>query len=195
METTPENIVKVLKQQIENTQRDLDLAGYNPASVREQVAMLAKEYGSPALDVGTGAFTGLAEILAENGLVVTAIDQAHAAVSIAHKRIAEKHTTHLDVHNADAAHLPFPDCSFRVVTAFDSLCHTGNPIPVVAEMFRVCDRHGGVIITELNDAGRIITHHLDQGFQNKLPALLAPHCRDCQQLSSAHHVIFICERN
>lgn len=195
MEVTPENIIAVLKEQIAKTQQTLNDLGYDPNSVREQVADLAKHYGGPALDVGTGACACLAVMMAQNGLSVTAVDHASSAVRIARERAVEEWNANLEVHHADAAQLPFPDNTYRTVTAFDALCHADDPVPVVKEMFRVCGNGGVVMITELNDVGRQITHHHDDGFQKQLPDLLSPHCRNCRYLESDHHVTFICEKN
>ena len=194
MKPTPENIVTVLKAQIMETQQALNDAGYNPEAVREQVAGMAQRYGGPVLDVGTGACACMAVMMAQNGMSVMAIDHASSAVRLAQERVAGKLKSNLEVRHADAASLPFPDNTYRVVTAFDALCHTADPIAIVKEMFRVCANRGAVVITELNDAGRYVTRHLDGGFQNKLPALLVPHCNDCQRFESTHHVTFICEK-
>jgi len=42
LEATPENIIAVLKEQIAQTQQNLDAAGYAPTQVREQVSDLAQ---------------------------------------------------------------------------------------------------------------------------------------------------------
>ncbi len=194
MEPTSENILVALKEKIVETQQALQEAGYDPTLVREQVADLAGNYGGPALDVGTGACACLAVMMAQYGLSVTAVDHASSAVRNAQERAAGNPNSNLEVRQADAAQLPFADNTYHVVTAFDALCHAADARSVVKEMFRVCAARGAVVITELNDAGRDITRHLDGGFQNKLPALLAPHCENCQQLKSIHHVTFVCEK-
>lgn len=132
--------------------------------------------------------------MAQHGLSVTAVDHASSAVRIAQERAAGKLNINLDVRHADASHLPFPDNTYRIVTAFDALCHTADPVPVIKEMFRVCANGGVVVITELNDVGRRITHHLDGGFQKQLPALLSPHCCNCRRFESDHHLTFVCEK-
>lgn len=192
MELDTENIIAALKDQIMKTQQGLLAVGYDPAFVREQVADLAEKYGSPALDVGTGACACLAVSMAKKGLTVMAVDHASSAVRLAEERAAGNSNLNLEVHHADAARLPFADHAYRVVTAFDSLCHTSNPDAVLKEMFRASSQ--AVIITELNDAGRELTKHMDGGFHKKLPALLAPYCENCQLVSSLHHVTFVCEK-
>jgi ubiquinone/menaquinone biosynthesis C-methylase UbiE len=184
--------VSALKEQIAKTQQTLNEARYNPASVRKRVAILVQHYGSPALDVGTGACACLAALMAQNGLSVMAVDHASSAVRIAQERAAGALSERLEVRHAEACRLPFADGSYRVVTAFDSLCHASEPDAVVKELFRVSSQ--AVIITELNAAGREVTQHRDGGFHEKLPALLAHQCQNCQRLDDAHHVTYVCEK-
>ena len=173
----------------------LDTTGYDEAPAREQVVMLARRYGGPTLDVGTGACACMAVTLARQGISVMAVDGASSAVRMAQERATGKLAKRLKVRHADAARLPFPNDSYRVVVAFDALCHTANPVAVLAEMFRVCDDGGAVIVTELNAAGREITRHLDGGFEKKLPALLSRHCASCEKIEQRHHVTFVCEKS
>lgn len=167
---------------------------YDKTPVRAEIAALARRYGGPALDVGTGACACMALTLARQGMQVTAVDHASSAVRIAQERVAGKLADLVEVRYADAAHLPFSAGSYRVIVAFDALCHAADPVTVLAEMFRVCAKGGAVIVAELNTAGREVTRHLDGGFEKKLPDLLARHCQECQQLDYPHHVIFVCER-
>lgn len=109
--------------------------------------------------------------MAQNGLFVTAVDQASNVVRIAQEQVGGHLNTNLEVRHVDTAHLPFPDCMYHVVAAIDALCHADDPTPMVVEMFRVCDRHGVVIIIELNAEGRRITYHFAEGFEEKVPAL------------------------
>ncbi len=194
MELTSENIIAALEEQIRNSQQILDELDYSPSRTREQVAELAVKYGSPALDVGTGACACLAVILAQKGISVTAVDRASCAVRYAQERIPGDLACDLEVRQADAAKLPYSDNSFQSVIAFDALCHADDPVPVIKEMFRVCAWRGAVLIAELNDLGREITRHQDNGFQNNLPDLLSSLCRNCHRIDDAHHVIYLCEK-
>lgn len=152
MEPTSENIIAALKNQIMETNQSLNDAGYDPVPVREQVADLARQYGSPALDVGTGACACMAVMMAQKGMSVMAVDHASSAMRIAQGRAAGELGERLEIRHAEASRLPFADGSYRVVTAFDFLCHASEPNAVVKEMFRVSSQ--AVIITELNEAGR-----------------------------------------
>lgn len=192
MNITDNEIVAVLKKQIDKSRQALEEMGYDEVPVRARVVQLARSYGGPALDVGTGACACMAVALARHGLVVTAVDHDTDAVRLAQKRAAGKLSETLEVQNADASHLPFPDGSYRVAVAFDALCHTSDPGEILGEMFRVSS--GVVVISELNDVGRRITHHPDEGYDRRLQALLAEHCQDCRKFNDAHHVTFVCEK-
>lgn len=180
----------MLKEQIALSPQKQVEADFDAAPVRERVVHLAARFGSPVLDVGTGACACMAVSLARQGLRVTAVDSASSAVRIAQERAAGNLSTLLDVRMGDASHLSFPDQSYRVVVAFDMLCHSSNPAAIVREMFRLSS--AAVLITELNDTGRQVTHHHDQGFDNKLPGLLAGHCQDCQRYEDVHHTTYLC---
>jgi ubiquinone/menaquinone biosynthesis C-methylase UbiE len=185
------DVVAALKEQIAKTQDSLRETGYSEAPARAHVVRLARQYGGPILDVGTGACACMAIALARRGLQVTAIDHASGAVRIAQERAAGGLIDYLAVRHADAALMPFMDKSYKVVVAFDALCHAADPAAVLREMFRVSD--GAVIVTELNTAGRQVTQHRDH-FDKQLPDLLANHCHECQLLHHRHHVTFVCER-
>ena len=172
----------------------LDTTGYDEAPVRAYIVTLTRRFGGPVLDVGTGACACMAVILARHGFPVMAVDSTSSAVRIAQERATGKLADHLEVRRADAARLPFPDGSYRIVVAFDALCHAPDPTAALAEMFRVCTGGGAVVITELNTAGREITRHRDGGFEKGLPHLLARHCARCEQIEHHHHVTFVCER-
>ena len=192
MEPTANELVAVLKKQIVQSQQSLIEDGYVVTPVRERVVALSQRFGGPVLDVGTGACACMAVVMAQNGLSVTAVDHASSAVRIAQERSAGKLNKNLDIRLLDAIQLPFQDRSYRVVTAFDALCHASEPDAVLKEMFRVGS--DAVIITELNAAGRNITHHLDEDFKDKLVELLAHHCQNCQLFDDAHHVTILCQK-
>lgn len=193
-QTVPLKAIVELVRHLAETCAVLEEADYDEAPVRAQVASLVHGYGSPVLDVGTGACACMAVTLARRGHSVMAVDSASSAVRMAQERATGKLARRLQVRHVDATRLPFPDGSYRAVVAFDALCHASDPAAVLAEMFRVCDAGGAIIITELNTAGREITRHRDGGFEKRLPALLARHCSDCEQIEHHHHVTFVCER-
>ncbi len=193
MNVTEKEVEAVLKEQIASSRRALAETGYSEVPVRARVVRLARRYGSPALDVGTGACACMAVALARRGLRVTAVDHASSAVRMAQERAAGKLSDTLEVRYADASHLPFSDKSYRVALAFDMLCHSSDPDAIIREMFRVSN--GAVVISELNVAGRRVTQHHDGGFDTRLPDLLAEHCQNCQRFDDTHHVTYVCERS
>ncbi len=191
MDAFRQAVVDELKKQIAQTEQALREAGYDEAPARARVVRLARRYRGPVLDVGTGACACMAVALARCGLTVTAIDHASSVVRIAQERATGKLADALDVRHIDAAQLPFADESYRVVVAFDTLCHAPEPAAVLSEMFRVSS--GAVIVTELNAAGRRVMSHHDH-FDQQLPGLLANHCQACQQFQHRHHTTYICDR-
>ena len=144
-QTVPLKAIVELVNHLAETCAMLGEAGYDEAPVRAQVAALTWRFGDPALDVGTGACACMAVTLARRGHSVMAVDTSSSAVRMAQECTTGKLAKRLEVRHADAARLPFPDGSYRAVVAFDALCHTADPVAVLAEMFRVCDA-GGVII-------------------------------------------------
>jgi len=191
VDITPEEFITVLQKQLAKSRQALAETGYNEAPVRSRIVQLARRYGGPALDVGTGACACMAVALARRGLKVTAVDHDSSAVRIAQERAAGKLSETLEVRYAHGSHLPFSDKSYRVVLGFDMLCHASNPAAVVGEMFRVSN--GVVVISELNSAGRRVTQHHDEGFDTRLPDMLAVHCQNCQRFDDSHHVTYVCE--
>ncbi len=188
---THEEFLSALRMRIINYSQALADEGYNEGPVRARVVQIASRYGGPVLDVGTGTHACMAVPLARRGLKVTAIDHDSSAVRIAQERAAGKLSETLEVRYAHGSHLPFAAKSYRVVLAFDMLCHSSNPAAVISEMFRVSN--GVVIISELNSVGRRITKHLDNGFETQLPSLLAEHCKNCQRFDDTHHITYVCE--
>jgi len=101
------------------------------------VAGLARRYGSPALDIGTGVCACIEVALACLGPSVTAIDYYSSAICMAQEQAAGKRSKTMDGHHADVSHLPFPNGSYRVTVAFDVLCQASDHAAILGEMFRV----------------------------------------------------------
>ena len=92
------------------------------------------------LEIGCG--TGVhAQLLAEAGARVTAVDLTPTAVRLTRRRLA---TAHLgaDVREADAESLPFADASFDFVWSWGVIHHSESTDRVIAEIARVL-RPGG----------------------------------------------------
>ena len=87
--------------------------------------------GRSVLDLGCGA-GGFCRLAADAGASVTGIDAAAALVEIARERVPEGR---FDV--GDIQMLPYNDCSFHLVTAFNSLQFVPEPLKALAEVRRV----------------------------------------------------------
>lgn len=94
------------------------------------------------LEVAIG--TGRNLPLYPEGVRLVGVDLSGRMLAIARERVrTEGHD--VELHEADAQHLPFPDASFDTVTCTLSLCSVPDLAPTVAEMRRVL-RPGGRLL-------------------------------------------------
>ncbi len=101
--------------------------------------------GTRYLDVGCGA--GLAvQMAAGRGALVSGIDASDAMLAIARARTPDG-----SFQIADVEQLPFPDDSFDVTTAFNSVQYAGDPGAALAEVTRVTRPGGAVVIMTWGD--------------------------------------------
>lgn len=97
------------------------------------------------LDVGCGTGATLAAITASHPDVrARGIDLSPAMIVAARERLGDA----VDLREADAEHLPFPDAAVDLVTCVDSLHHYPAPLVALAEMRRVTRPGGGLVIGE-----------------------------------------------
>lgn len=101
------------------------------------------EEGTRVLDVGCGSGEFLA-ILTSIDAIPGGVDPADGMVGIA--------KLHGDARVGDAEHLPFPDASFDVVTAFNAFQFADDPINALAEFSRVLVPGGRIAIANWADA-------------------------------------------
>lgn len=101
------------------------------------------EEGTRVLDVGCGSGEFLAMLTAV-GAIPSGVDPADGMVEIA--------KLHGDARVGDAEHLPFPDASFDVVTAFNAFQFADDPINALAEFSRVLVPGGRIAIANWADA-------------------------------------------
>ncbi len=99
------------------------------------------------LDVGCGDGSTLLAA-AEAGAHVTGLDRSARMLESAQARAAERGLT-LDLHEGDAAALPFADASFDLVFAVTMLCFVEDPSRVLGELARVTRPGGRVVLGEL----------------------------------------------
>ena len=102
--------------------------------------------GDRVLDVATG--TGfLAAALAASAGEVLATDLTPGMLQKAHTLIGNRPNVAYVL--ADAENLPFREASFDAVTCRVALHHFPDPPTSIAEMARVCKRHGRVVIMDI----------------------------------------------
>jgi len=97
--------------------------------------------GISILDVGCGA--GLFVKMAHDmGASLTGLDLSEPLLTL-----AEERTPKAEFHLSDMAELPFPDASFDIITAFNSVQFAPSPVDVLNEVRRVVRPGGKVAIT------------------------------------------------
>ena len=97
------------------------------------------------LDAGCGAGMA-AQIAAERGAAVTAIDASTALLEIARSRVPNG-----NFREGDLEALPFSDGAFDVITGFNSFQYAGNPIIALGEARRVTRPDGKLVIMTWGD--------------------------------------------
>jgi len=116
--------------------------GQDPLWRRFLVSRLPPDRGS-VLDVATG--TGLvATELRRRGFSVTGLDQSPGMLQVARRRLG----TDIDLVEASAEAIPFPDGAFDHVTLTYLLRYVDDPGAVLAELARVVRREGVVASLE-----------------------------------------------
>jgi len=111
---------------------------------RHTILTLLRRYASPpspagalVLDVGCGTGLMLQELRPFGPVAGT--DLSDEALAVCRARGLT------DVYRADAAHLPFDDCSVHIITALDVVEHTADDAAAMAEFKRVL-APGGVLV-------------------------------------------------
>lgn len=110
--------------------------------------------GKALLDAGCGAGQAAADAAA-SGASVSGIDASEPLLEIARRR-----TPSGDFQVGDIEALPFGDCSFDAVTAFNAIQYATDPAAAVAELARVCRGGGSVAIGVWGDPARCETEAL-----------------------------------
>src|SRR6516164_5616512 len=110
--------------------------------------------GKAFLDAGCGAGQAAADAAA-SGASVSGIDASEPLLEIARRR-----TPSGDFQVGDIEALPFGDCSFDAVTAFNAIQYATDPAAAVAELARVCRGGGSVAIGVWGDPARCETEAL-----------------------------------
>lgn len=112
--------------------------GQDPLWRRFLVSRLPPD-GGHVLDVATGTGLVAAELL-RRGYGVTGVDQSPEMLAVARQRFGDR----VELVEASAEALPFPDSSFDHVTFTYLLRYVGDPGATLAELARTA-RPGGVV--------------------------------------------------
>ncbi|MFM2083034.1 MAG: hypothetical protein RL380_1725 [Verrucomicrobiota bacterium] len=127
---------------------DLQSFGLHRRWKRRAVALAQPQPGEHALDIccGTG---DLAQLLAQTGADVTAVDFSEAMLAVAEQRPKAKGKgQNLKFQQGDALHLPFPAASFDVVTIGYGLRNLASVDAGLRELQRVLKPGGRLVILE-----------------------------------------------
>lgn len=109
---------------------------------------------SHLLEIGCGVGAELA-ILAEGWphLRLTGVDRSGSQISAARRLLTgSPKTANINLVQADALHLPFPDAGFDRVITIWMLEHVAEVRPVMDEALRVTQPEGKIICTEVDNA-------------------------------------------
>jgi len=116
-------------------------AGASPSThLKKLSTRLGVSSGWSVLDVACGAGDWLA-VAAAKGATVSGIDISERAVSICRQRMPDG-----EFRTGPAEGLPFPDCTYDLVTCLGSLEHFLDQPAALAEMVRVMKPNGKVVI-------------------------------------------------
>jgi len=110
--------------------------------------------GKRLMDAGCGSGMALA-LAAERGARVTGMDASEALLGEARKRVPDA-----ELHVGDVEACPFPDGSFDVVTAFNSIQYADDPVAALRELRRVVRAGGRVVIGQWSDPAQCETEPL-----------------------------------
>jgi SAM-dependent methyltransferase len=116
------------------------------AELAEQVRRFVEPAGDErSLDVGTGA-GALALALAPLVAQVVAVDRVPELLAQARERVAA--FDNVEIVEADATALPFPDASFDLTATMRTLHHVARPELALAELARVTRPGGRVLVVD-----------------------------------------------
>jgi demethylmenaquinone methyltransferase/2-methoxy-6-polyprenyl-1,4-benzoquinol methylase len=117
--------------------------GQDPRWRRYLVSRIDAPAGAHVLDVATG--TGLvASELLRQGYEVTGVDQSAGMLATARAWLG----TQVELHEARAEDLPFPDASFDALTFTYLLRYVDDPAATLAELARVVKPGGTIAMLE-----------------------------------------------
>src|SRR5262249_32334540 len=101
------------------------------------------------LDIACGPGSLTLE-LAPHVAKATGLDITPAMLDQARAAQARSGATTVDWIEGDAAHIPFPDGAFSLVTSSAAFHHFEEPAAILAEMARVCRSGGKVVVSDVS---------------------------------------------
>jgi demethylmenaquinone methyltransferase / 2-methoxy-6-polyprenyl-1,4-benzoquinol methylase len=119
--------------------------GQDPRWRRFLVSRVAAGPGDSVLDVATGTGAVAIELVRRHGCNVVGVDQSPEMLAEAERRITTAGLVHrVQLVEARAERLPFPDRSFDALTFTYLLRYVDDPVATLRELVRVV-RPGGVV--------------------------------------------------
>jgi demethylmenaquinone methyltransferase/2-methoxy-6-polyprenyl-1,4-benzoquinol methylase len=119
--------------------------GQDPRWRRFLVSRVAAGPGDSVLDAATGTGAVAIELVRQHGCNVVGVDQSPEMLAEAERRIATAGLAHrVQLVEAQAERLPFPDRSFDALTFTYLLRYVDDPAATLCELVRVV-RPGGIV--------------------------------------------------
>jgi len=136
--------------------------GFFSEAVREKALSLAgARAGETAADIGAGSGF-ITEALLVRGLQVIAVEQSRQML----RRIRDKFSDNpgLDCRQGEAENLPVDTGAVDYVFANMVLHHVESPVKAIAEMVRILNRGGTLVVTDLDEHGHsfLVEEHRDR---------------------------------
>jgi len=149
------------------------------------------------LDVGMGDCACMSFYLARRGFHVVGIDRSPKAVhdsrtSAVKKRFKGTFTA----RKANAERFPFHHDEFDAVIAFNSFHHMDSIRKVINEMFRVCNKGGLILISDLHEEPQKASDcESDNGsLLKRIEVQLTKKTTSIRKVGTKHNMMFICKK-
>lgn len=139
---------------------------------RKVVRMLAPHKPAHVLDIATGTAEFALETHKLLGCKVTGIDISARMLLFGKKKVnAKGWQSHIELHQADSEHIPYPDNSFDAATVGFGVRNFDNLENGLSEILRVLKAGGVLYVLEFSKPKRFPVKHLfNYYFRRLLPA-------------------------